>query len=192
MNIKKLVCLCSALLPSVGLGLLVPDDSAFAQVPATLIPNAYEAVLDEEYDKKPWQEIEAQLPPAPREETLLPFYVSATASNVFRIDGSSLSVAPDGVVRYVLVVQSASGVRNVSFEGIRCETREWRLYAFGRPDGSWSKSRSNQWRPIENRAVNQYHATLHREYFCPDGIAIQNAREGVMALRAGGHPGVSR
>ena len=144
----------------------------------------------EDEDKKTWQEVEVAFPPPPREESLLRFYVSAVADNVFQIDTGSLSVGADGVVRYVLVVGTPGGVRNVSFEGLRCETRERRLYALGRADGGWSKARSKQWVLVENKVVNRHHAALITEYFCPDGIAVRSAEEAVAALRAGGKPGL--
>ena len=188
MYIKKFCCLRSLVVSGIALGFSVFLGSAQAQIPESLIPKPYVPVLDDEYEKKPWQEVEAQLPPVPRDENLLPFYVSATAANTFRIDGSSISVAEDGVVRYVLVVQAPGGARNISFEGLRCDTKERRLYAFGHPDGSWSKARSNQWVSVENKVVNRHHAELMREYFCPAGRGIRSAAEGVAALKAGGHP----
>lgn len=181
--------LCS-LLAALGLCL---SQQVVADLPAILFPpqgTVYD--FDDEFDKKPWQEVETQLPPAPREETLIPFYVSPTAQGVFSVDGATISVGSDGVVRYVLVVLAQGGARNVSYEGLRCDTRERRLYAFGRPDGSWSKARSNQWGLVENKMVNRHHAALSREYFCPGGVAIRTAQEGVAALKAGGHPDVPR
>lgn len=67
------------------------------------------ADFEEDYETKKWQEMEVQLPVAPKQETLLPFYVSAATSNRFYIDGATLSVGSDGVVRYVLVILSAEG-----------------------------------------------------------------------------------
>jgi len=162
-----------------------------ADVSPLLLQRQYQpSMSDEDFDVKPWQEIESGLPPAPRPENLLAFHVSAVATSRFLIDASTLSVGKDGVVRYVLVIETSGGARNVSFEGIRCDTWERRLYAFGRPDGSWSKARSNQWTGIRNPAINQYHAVLGRNYFCPNGVAILSAEEGVGALKAGGHPAV--
>ena len=125
---------------------------------------------DESIDVRRWQEKTVDLPAAPVAENLLPFYVSAATNNDFFVDGSSISVGADGVVRYVLVVQSASGARNVSFEGIRCETKEYRDYAFGRPDGTWSKSRNENWRKIRDVPANRQHFTLFIDYFCPGGV----------------------
>lgn len=146
------------------------------------------ADFEEDYDLKAWQEMTVQLPPAPRKESLLPFYVSAATNNDFSIDAASLSVGVDGVVRYILVVEAAGGARNVSFEGMRCLTRERRIYASGRLDGAWSKSRNSQWEPIRDVAANRQHAALFLEYFCPEGIIVRNAEEAINALRMGIHP----
>lgn len=147
---------------------------------------------DDDYESRSWQELEVGLPAAPMQENLLPLYVSAATSNQFFIDGASLSVGSDGVVRYVLLVQSPAGVRNVTFEGMRCETRERKIYASGRPDGSWSKSRKAEWVRILDAYTNRHHAALFLEYFCPIGVIVRDAEEARMALRQGGHPDVRR
>ncbi len=144
-----------------------------------------------EVDETPWQELEVQLPPFPKEENLIEFYVSAVATNKYYIDASSLSVGKDGVVHYVLVVKTGGGATNVSFEGIRCKEGSWKHYATGRTDNaSWTKSRAAHvdWRPIENKPVNRHHAALSRDLFCPKGNAIFSADEGRNALRLGKHP----
>lgn len=146
------------------------------------------ADFEEDFNDKKWQEVVVQLPAAPQQENLLPIYVSAATDNEFFVDGSTLTVTADGVVRYVLVVQTAGGARNVSFEGLRCETRERRIYASGRPDGSWSKSRNNEWRRILDVAANRYHAALFGDYFCPEGVIVRNVEEARDALRRGRHP----
>lgn len=153
-----------------------------------LLPLAGQAAFIEEEEEKPWQEIEAQLPPAPRQQDWLPFYVSAVAENRFYVDGASLSVGSDGVVRYVLMVVSPEGVRNVSYEGMRCETGERRIYASGRSDGSWSKSRNNAWTRIRNVPVNRQYAALFAEYFCLGGVIVRDPAEAISALKRGGHP----
>ncbi|MGV0949835.1 MAG: CNP1-like family protein [Azonexus sp.] len=139
-------------------------------------------------DVKRWQEKLVELPAAPLQENLLPFYVSAATDNDFFVDGTSLTVGSDGVVRYVLVVQTAGGARNVSFEGLRCETRERRVYAFGRLDGTWSRSRNETWQRIRDVPANRHHAALYIDYFCPGGAIVLGADEALDALRRGGHP----
>lgn len=155
---------------------------------ASLAGQSALADFEEDYDDKQWKEVAVQLPPAPQQGNLLPFYVSAATDNEFFIDGASLAVGADGVIRYVLVVQTSGGARNVSFEGLRCETQERRIYASGRPDGSWSKSRNNEWKRIQNVAANRYHAALFSDYFCPEGVIVRSVEEARDALKRGRHP----
>lgn len=145
------------------------------------------ADFEEDYENKKWQELEVSLPATPKQENLLPFYVSAATSNHFFIDGSTLDVGSDGVVRYVLVVLSAEGGRNVTFEGMRCETKERRIYASGRLDGTWSKARRNEWVRIQDAYANRHHAALFLDYFCPVGVIVRNVDEARAALVRGGH-----
>lgn len=133
---------------------------------------------------KPWQEVSVQLPAAPKQENLLPFYVSATATQTFAIDSQSLSVGADGVVRFTLVAISESGARNVSYEGIRCASYEHKLYAFGRPDGSWSRSRRDYWERINTNAANRQHAALFKDYFCSEQSIVGNADVIIRKIRA--------
>lgn len=149
--------------------------------------------FDEDYESKSWREIEVKLPPAPKMESLVSFYVSAATTNRFFIDGASIDVGADGVVRYVLVVLSDQGVKNVTFEGIRCETRERRVYAAGRSDGSWAKFKSNQWERIRDAVGNRHHAALFLEYLCPNGVIVRDVSEAMALFRSGGYyPGVVR
>lgn len=144
--------------------------------------------FDEDPDEPKWQEGEVNLPAFPKEENLLEFYVSELTTNRFFIDGQSINVGGDGVVRFTLVVKTSGGARNVSFEGIRCGITEYRLYATGRNDGTWAKARTSEWKPIENKPINRHHASLSRDYFCPSALAIRNPEEGRDALRRGKHP----
>lgn len=142
-------------------------------------------------EEAPWQEQRDVEPPAfPKQENLREFYVSEVATNKYLIDSSTLTVGIDGVVRYVLVVQTSGGATNVSFEGINCKGLAWKHYATGRSDGTWVKSRALNvdWRSIENKPVNRHHAALSRDLFCPAGTAIGSADEGRNALRLGKHP----
>lgn len=149
--------------------------------------SAQTAATYNDVESSQWQEAPTELPRFPQAADLREFHVSATTPHRFFVDGATLSVGQDGVVRYALVVQSAGGATNVSYEGIRCATREYKIYATGR-DGQWMPVRMSQWRPIENKPVNRYHAALAREYFCPLGTPITSAEEGRMALRSGRHP----
>jgi hypothetical protein len=134
-----------------------------------------------------WREVDVPLPGYPRDENLLPFFVSAASTFRFYVDGASLSVGEDGVVRFVLVARSAQGAESISFEGMRCSTAEYRIYATGLRGGRWSPSKA-PWRPIAPRSIQRWHNALYKEYFCPLGEPIRSAAEGVQALRRGDHP----
>lgn len=143
---------------------------------------------DDESAKPKWQEEEFALPEFPKDESLIEFYVSAGTANRFFVDGTSISRGKDGVVRFTLVVRMAGGSTNITYEGIRCENIEHRIYATGRTDGTWTKARISAWKRIENKPINRHHAALSRDFFCPSGEPINDAEEGRDALRRGKHP----
>lgn len=146
-------------------------------------------VDDSELTSAKNKEEEVAYPPFPSTDSLLPFDAGAASGNRFMIDPMSLSVGRDRVVRFVLVIRSPSGVENVSFEGLRCETLERRLYAVGRADRTWSRSRNDKWMEISSSTLSLPHMALARRYFCDQGIAIRSAKEGIEAIRRGGPRG---
>lgn len=143
---------------------------------------------EEPYNDGKWRENEVALPAAPTAEGLHKFFVSAASENAFFVDLATLDVGSDGVVRYTLVVESPQGGRTVTYEGMRCETRERRIYAVGRRDGAWSKSRNESWSKIKDVPANRAQAALFLEYFCPGGVIVRDVREASDALRQGVHP----
>lgn len=130
-----------------------------------------------------WKEIEVKLPAHPRPENLIPFEAGAATPNRFFVDAESIMVGADGVVRYTLVIRTPGGAVNTSFEGIRCATRERKLYAFGRSDGTWTAARNPSWRYIEYQERNRHHGVLYADFFCPNRSIIGNAKQAVDALR---------
>lgn len=133
-------------------------------------PSTFEQDFEERM--KSWQEMQTQLPTAqPQDADLVPFGVSGATTYTFLIDRKSLSIGTDSVFRYTIVARSPEGVRNVSYEGIRCETRERKLYATGRDDGTWARARDPEWIPIEESGKNRQQAALMKDYFCPDGTS---------------------
>lgn len=140
--------------------------------------------LDE--DETPWVEGAVEMPTFPRQQGLISFPVGVRSDITFSVDGDTLSVGNDGVIRYVLVVVSAQGARNISFEGMRCQTGERRLYATGRPDGTWSMARSDQWVRIRGGRSN-HHVELFVNYFCTIGVpTITSAEAARRVLLKGG------
>ena len=149
-------------------------------------PGAFNDV--EEPKASDWKEDDFKFPPLPKEENLVEFYVNATTSAKYYIDWTSLITGTaDQVIRYVAVIKTAGGARNVSFEGVRCDTSEMRLYATTNSEGVWSKSRNTEWRRVNKERTPQQYA-LNYLYFCPDFTPIKTRAEGRNALENGGHP----
>lgn len=143
--------------------------------------------LDNDFEERPWTEIEAQLPAFPQTDDLVKFQVGAVSGTQFFVDAKSLSVGADGVMRYTLVVISASGAENISYEGMRCATAERRSYAFGRPDKTWSKARGNQWVKVRGTS-NNVHVDLYSNFLCTVGGAILRTPEDILRVfRKGGN-----
>ncbi len=133
-------------------------------------------------------EAQAPLPEYPKPQNFLPLRVSATTPFDFYVDAKSVGVGKDGVVQYSLIAKSADGTLNVTFEGMRCVERKFRIYAFGRPDNTWSEARGSPWQAMPSDSRNAQRAILYSDFFCPARRIIDTPEEGVQALRSGGHP----
>ncbi len=143
---------------------------------------------ESEEEKKVWQEEKYTLPAAPDKDKLLSFEVNVSNANRFFVDPASISVGADGVVRYTVVIESDGGARTVNYEGLRCKTRERRLYAFGQPDGSWIESKGSSWilmQKQQHKMHNAYPAVLAYDYFCVDLEPPQSAAIAVERLKSG-------
>ncbi len=149
-----------------------------------LVAHAEWGQFEFEFDQdKPWVETAMKLPAYPKDESLIPFNVSSATRNKHFIDAHSISVGDDLVIRYTVVIEAAGGAKNVSFEGLRCESGERRLYAYGHPDGTWSKARNANWEGIKFRSLLSYGKALYEDHFCPDGIRVKDGQEAVRNLK---------
>jgi len=130
-----------------------------------------------------WEEAEVKIPTAPPSKDLKPFYVSAITQLQFALDAPSIVFGKDEVIRYVVVITTPSGAQQVSYEGIRCEKYEWRLYATMQKDGVWHKSANSRWQVIRNTGYNSYQAALVRDAFCENTIPRRSAKEIIPLLK---------
>ncbi|HET9350328.1 MAG TPA: CNP1-like family protein [Burkholderiales bacterium] len=137
---------------------------------------------EREHEKNlPPSENELSLPAYPRDRDLIEFSASPTSDFRYFVDGSSINVGSDGIVRYTLVARSSAGVENVSYEGMRCTTGELRVYALGRERG-WSITQST-WRPMQPGSMQAWHRVLYREYFCRYREPVASREQAIYALR---------
>ena len=128
--------------------------------------------------------VEPMLPatlPAPSSQSMIEFYVSPTTTNRFAIDGATLAIDQERLVRFALVVTSRSGARNVSYEALRCDRGDRRMLAVGRADGSWALLPDSTWRPINGGdAVNRQHIELYSR-LCSGGAAAATKPDRLVA-----------
>ena len=134
-------------------------------------------------DEKAWQEANVQLPPAPQEANLVEYFVSPLTTAKSFVDLNSLSIGSDKVVRFTLITKTSGGAVNTSYEGIRCESYEKKIYAFGRPDGSWTPARGAQWKQISDYGSNRQEAALYKDYFCENAILAGDLKTIVSRFR---------
>ena len=137
------------------------------------------------FDDSEVKDIDAPpLPAYPKPSSLIKFPTSWSAGEIL-IDADTLVISEDRVVRFTLVIKAAGGAENVSFEGLRCETGERRVYAFGRRDGTWSLARNSAWRPILDTRANRQHFEFWRDVFC-DGKVIEPRPKLIANIKRGG------
>jgi len=89
------------------------------------------------------------------------------------------------------VARSPEGAETVTYEGMRCSERQFRIYAIGTGSG-WTRV-DKPWRPILLPSLQPWEEVLYREVFCPLGDLVRDRAEAVAALREanrrGGAPG---
>jgi hypothetical protein len=85
------------------------------------------------------------------------------------VDESRIAVNPnDGVVRMWLWVRSKFGAEQGSFEGFRCATREYKVYAYANPTRNppVTVAKMARWRVAKSGLSGNYRAELQRDYLC--------------------------
>lgn len=134
-------------------------------------------------EEKEFREDELKLPPPPAEAGLIEFRPRGDQKNGFYVDGSSVSIGADRVIRYTLIVKSPSGVSNVSYEGMRCKTAEYKVYAFASRDGQWAKLREPKWQSTGASSSN-FHYSLRADYLCDsEAVGGRDVRDLVSRLK---------
>jgi hypothetical protein len=117
-----------------------------------------------------FKELKVPPPAYPEDRNLIQFPVTPASRNRFSVDGSTLSVGEDKVIRFILVIDTPEKARNVSFAGLRCKTREWKDYAFGERDRTWRVDETREWRLIHDVNQNNYQYTLFKQFLCYGGV----------------------
>jgi hypothetical protein len=134
--------------------------------------------------EKAFEEIEApKLPPFPQDSALLEFIPRRKSSFHFYVDRDSLSIGTDRVVRYSVLAKSPSGAITTSYEGMRCKTSEYKVYALGTDGRQWARPREVLWRAIPRMSAD-FRFALYKDYFCDiEAIAGRNEKDLIAHLK---------
>jgi hypothetical protein len=126
-----------------------------------------------EYDDSgdiPWIENETKVLAMPQADDLRTVQIDALPGNLeLLIDETRITVDPkDRVVRVWLWVRSDSGAESGTFEGFRCSTREYKVYAYANPrrDPPVRKATRANWLSAKKSRTANYRAELLNHYFC--------------------------
>jgi CNP1-like family len=156
-------------------------------VVATTVADAAERGMPEDIggvpEEKEFKEDAVVLPQYPQDTALLEFRPRGSSPNRFYIDRKSLSLGADRVIRYAAVIKSSSGALNVSYEGMRCKTAEYKVYAFGTRDGQWTSASDPKWQSVSSSYSN-YRYSLWVDYLCSsESVAGRNAADLILNLK---------
>ncbi len=132
-----------------------------------------------------WKEGDIPPPPAFDAGKLLTLDVSTSSALVFGVDPATIRISGDGIVRYVMVATSASGARNVIYEGLRCATGEYKTYARHTPEGAWVKVTNPEWRSMFGNAPSKHALQFARVGACDNTVPASSVREIVRRLKEG-------
>lgn len=130
-----------------------------------------------------WREVEAPPPPALKLEGLVPLEVPRSALR-FGVDPASVSIGSDGIVRYVVVATSNTGAVNALYEGLRCDTGEFRLYARHTPGSGWTAATQSQWQALHDGKIASHRLVIARQGACIGRGPNRSPEQIVRDLRA--------
>ncbi len=131
-----------------------------------------------------WKESDAPSPPAFSQTRLIPLEMPPYVSLKFGVDPSTLTITPDGIVRYVVVATNASGSVAAMYEGIRCATGEVKTYARFNSTGEWEPVKSPQWLSLGGKQPSKHASVLAKQGLCDGATPTgQSVADLVSALK---------
>jgi CNP1-like family len=135
-----------------------------------------------------WKESEAPPPTALTFKGLVPFEVTNISNLEWALDPTAVTIVGDGLVRYVVVARSTSGVFNALYEVINCSKGELKTYArmVGKETDAdtkkWVAVQDHQWKSMYD--VPSKHAqVLAKRGLCTGNTAAQTVNEIVTSLK---------
>jgi CNP1-like family len=135
-----------------------------------------------------WKESDVPAPPTFDLNRLLSFDVMVQSQLTWGVDTASINISrTDGVVRYVVVAVSSTGVVNAMHEGIRCSTGEFRRYARHTPSSGWVIQTNSEWTPLRESGASRHPQTIAKLGMCDGKAPPSSVQQVLRAMRAGGN-----
>jgi hypothetical protein len=132
-----------------------------------------------------WHEGDFALPPMPAESDLIAIKIFQMPHYRYYIDGRSLNVgAKDNVARYTVIIEPPGGLMNVFYEGIRCDTKQYTMYASALWGEAFNPLPDNQWKAINDKGVNVYRHDLFEYFLCNNSLIKADKKDIVRALKS--------
>lgn len=135
------------------------------------------------FDEPEWAE--TQVPPPPAFDMKKLVAVDVPGSTLaYGVDPASIQISKkDGIVRYVMVAASASGTRNVMYEGLRCSTGEFKTYSRYSPEGKWNPVADSPWRSVFGNMPSKHALQFAKAGACDGATAAITVDELVSRLK---------
>ena len=135
-------------------------------------------------DRADWKEDSVPPPPAFSVSGLIDIEMPRASSVRMGIDPKTITLNSDtGIVRYVVVARGPSAV-NAMYEGIRCATGEYRVYARQVQGGEWSPASDSEWKSMRGQVTYPHPYRLARDGICLGATANSAPQEMIRALRS--------
>ena len=137
------------------------------------------------YYEEAWREQETVLPPLPEQKNLRAIDANrADPRYDYLLDKASINRGVDDVMRYTVVVESSTGVRNVFHEGIRCLTDEVKTFAYASGDREFKRTTGSRWQRIAVNGVRAYQEYLASVILCDANGYAWDTDKAIAALSA--------
>lgn len=132
-------------------------------------------------EDKVWEEAAYTVPAYPNTASWTGFYVPLEQNFDYSIDASTLTLGSDGVLRMIMRAVSKKGAVNLSYEGLRCDAKTLRVYAFGDTiNHRWIESSKAVWRRL---TLDDTARVRLRSDICPDGQVPPSAERALELLK---------
>ncbi|MDO9434780.1 CNP1-like family protein [Hydrogenophaga sp.] len=165
--------------------LLPPFAIAIAAIALCLSWGAQAQAADP--DAEVWTESQVNPPASFSVDNLQTFELGHTSALTYGIAPETLTVGPDGVVRYVFVARSERGALNVLYQGLRCQTAEVKTYGRWDNRSSWNTDSKDGWQRLASKGFTQPSLVLARSGVC-DGKTVNGTPQNILRTLKNGRP----